>query len=906
MIVTNLAEPDWIMVSCDQPMLGDTVCGVNKLDKHPQNATYAVNWREYCDKGHISSGNYCLYLCWSRYDATVKMLDVPSSAFALNTTYLSQLAKAAGNFLAPIFFPCSWNKIHSFTFNPLKMDFDHTVVAKAPTEGFLLQLSEKNQVHVRSNLFKCSGGYYIDVVLLCDGHADCFSASDEHLCRCNISEKDQSRNCQKFVFGNKHTCSALYIENAKGDCLKFTEASVTVATSQMNFYFLCNQTHRNDVTLSNDLIGDCSNAEDEQELVSLLRFETTAKCRNKNLLPCVDGHSHCFNISLLCTYKLLKFSNLFPCKNGSHLENCVSFQCNTLFKCSKSYCIPWVYLCDMKWDCPSGNDESDICLKMNICEGMFKCKGNTSQFCVHLGTVCDGYEDCLMGDDESLCVISKLACPSGCQCLALAMICVSLTFIGTESYFPYLSVSLVQVSLDVQHLGKFPKIIYFSLIDLGITDICEKLSTKSLASLNIDHNHLSEITQQCFSCQTNLRVLQMSHNQIHSLEKAAFVCLPSQTHTNLSFNSLVSFPIHLLRSARNVKCLSLIGLTFQGIKPQEFKDVCIGEIKTTDYHVCCLNIVQKCNAEKPWYVSCGPLLSQAELPVFVNVSVLLLLLYVSSLVFHCFSEGHRKPYTAFVVAVNSTNSICVIYLCILWVAHFIYKDVFFVNEIVWRPGVMCLVVFNLILCFHILTLSINCLLSLSKLMVVIHPLNSSFKNRRACEEYIVASILPSLTLSFLATLVLKFLKITLPTALCLPLADPSNSIVSIKVMTVFMCVLHTCLSIAILCFYYQTVTKVQKHEAHVATLKSKSADSHISLVVQLLVASFSVVLCWIPANIIYVISTFSSLYPIKLIVWVSIAVVPLNSIVQPVVFMLYHIRQERRAKNAKEAIKGGM
>ncbi len=908
MLLSNLAEPDWITIPCDQQMLADTICTVNQIDKHPKSSSCGLHLDRFCEKGQISFGNLCLYFSWNITNRRMGQ-GIPTKAFPiLNATHLTHLAKAAGKLFSPIYFPenKASDRVHIFTFNHLKIEFVHKIGGEAPTKGFPLQYSQRAKIHADSNVFKCSDGSHIAIIWVCDGSPDCFSASDELFCTCTFVSFDnnQTDNCQKFMDGDTHTCSALYIKDAKGDCLKFTDTSIInfAATSQRNNFFLCNETDRIDATLFNDLIGDCSNAEDEQELVSLLKYGTTAKCRNNIQLPCLDGHSGCFNISDLCTYKLSKYSNLSPCRNGGHLEYCVHFHCNTLFKCPRAYCIPWAYLCDMKWDCPLGNDESDLCSNKNLCEGMFRCKSNVSQFCVHLGTVCDDYNDCPKGDDEFLCVISKLTCPSGCQCLALAMMCASSRFVGTGNDFPHVSVSLVQVSLDMKILKRFPQAIYFALIDLGITDICHQLSTQSLASLNANHNNLLKITHQCFGCQTNLRVLQMSHNQIHSVAATAFVCLPSLTNLNLSFNNLVIFPIDLLRSARSIEHLSLIGLTFYKIELKEVKDAGIREIQTTDYHVCCVDIFVKCKAEKPWYVSCGTLLSQAEFPVFATVSLLLLFVNVSSLVSHYVGEGHRKPYTAFVVAENSTNLICDFYLCILWIAH-LSQDDFFVYEYTWRSGVVCLIVFGLIVCFHLATLSVDCLLSMSKLMVVIHPLNSSFKKRRACQKYIIATILPSITLSILVTLVVKFLKIVLPTTLCLPFADPSNSIILTKVMTVSLCNFHTCLSITILYFHYQTVRNVQKQETHIANFKSKPVDSKKTLVMQLLITSIFMAMCWVPANIIYIYSTFCSLYPIKMTVWVSIAVVPLNSFVQPVVFMLCLIRQKRRAQKAKEVMK---
>ena len=78
-------------------------------------------------------------------------------------------------------------------------------------------------------------------------------------------------------------------------------------------------------------------------------------------------------------------------------------------------------MCDGKWDCPSGKDETEhaSCETDERCIDMFKCK--SSQICIHLGNVCDGLKDCFLGDDESLCELHK--CPSMCKCLALALEC---------------------------------------------------------------------------------------------------------------------------------------------------------------------------------------------------------------------------------------------------------------------------------------------------------------------------------------------------------------------------------------------------------------------------------------------------------------------------------------------------
>ena len=58
------------------------------------------------------------------------------------------------------------------------------------------------------------------------------------------------------------------------------------------------------------------------------------------LLPCTYDHLNCFTITDICFYRLNHFSNLYPCKNGNHIEHCTNFECYQNYKCPGYYCIP--------------------------------------------------------------------------------------------------------------------------------------------------------------------------------------------------------------------------------------------------------------------------------------------------------------------------------------------------------------------------------------------------------------------------------------------------------------------------------------------------------------------------------------------------------------------------------------
>ena len=94
---------------------------------------------------------------------------------------------------------------------------------------------------------------------------------------------------------------------------------------------------------------DCGpEGEDEPILKSLLINKTYSPCAQPHMVPCMEEHPKCYYLREICTYKLDIHYHIIPCRNGGHLEYCKNFECNLMFKCSDSYCIPWPYVCDGK------------------------------------------------------------------------------------------------------------------------------------------------------------------------------------------------------------------------------------------------------------------------------------------------------------------------------------------------------------------------------------------------------------------------------------------------------------------------------------------------------------------------------------------------------------------------------
>ena len=157
----------------------------------------------------------------------------------------------------------------------------------------------------------------------------------------------------------------------------------------------------------------------------------------------------CFNILDVCVYRLDILHNLFPCWSGSHIKQCEHFECNQYFKCPRYYCIPWGYICDGKWDCPYGYDESSIhdCGLNRTCKHMFKCW--YSQLCIHMFDVCNRFEDCPNKDDEAMCELRDVNCPKSCMCLNFAVMCTAVP--RNERFFfnsPFVSYHFVSININ--------------------------------------------------------------------------------------------------------------------------------------------------------------------------------------------------------------------------------------------------------------------------------------------------------------------------------------------------------------------------------------------------------------------------------------------------------------------------
>ena len=191
----------------------------------------------------------------------------------------------------------------------------------------------------------------------------------------------------------------------------FDEVTFSQINDKISNFVRCNNNRKVNNIFTDDLVPDCvTNAENESKLKSLLELENFHSCQMPYEIPCKEGQDKCYNITEVCIYRLNMYNHMIPCRNGAHVQNCAKFECNMMYKCPNSYCLLWSYVCNGVWDCPTGNEEKNICRMTSKCIQMYKCR-KTHHICVRLGNVCDNTYYCPHGDDELLCIFRRVKLP---------------------------------------------------------------------------------------------------------------------------------------------------------------------------------------------------------------------------------------------------------------------------------------------------------------------------------------------------------------------------------------------------------------------------------------------------------------------------------------------------------------
>ena len=378
-----------------------------------------------------------------------------------------------------------------------------------------------------------------------------------------------------------------------------------------------------------------------------------------------------------------------------------------------------------------------------------------------------------------------------------------------------------------------------------------------------------------------LETINLSNNTIQRIHKFAFIYLPKLKVINLAKNNLNEIHGNYLQ---NITFLDIKNNPLLLLRREAFQNTRLDYISSNDYHVCCLiPPLISCDAIKPWYVSCLNLLPNTSTRVLLTtVSFLILLLNILSISLQL-KEKKFLSFRLLIIFINISDLVCSFYLIILLIADFLYQDNFITNEVLWRSSTSCCITFILSLFFSLLSTVSLVFMSLCRCLVVALPLNIKLKDKYVIGKILSFTFITLILFSTFIGLFYKAMNSSIPSTLCLPLIDPSNSNIFIKIITISIGICQILASLLICLSYLFLVAMLRQSKYGIQKSKNTSRSG---VILQLLIVTASNLLCWIPSNTIYLLSLFLSRYPTDILIWTTIAVTPINSIINPIVLIV--------------------
>ena len=383
---------------------------------------------------------------------------------------------------------------------------------------------------------------------------------------------------------------------------------------------------------------------------------------------------------------------------------------------------------------------------------------------------------------------------------------------------------------------------------------------------------LTFITDKIFSKSYLLLYLDLSNNHLQYLAEGSQFEMPALLFLSIKNNSL-----------HEMDAIKITAPKLLVLLPNDFRMCCF----TSD--------VTNCKSQRPWFKTCKSVLKSR--PIHITsycVSVLILLFNGISIILQFIIHNQKiEKNITFCIIIRSVNFSDLSYsipLCILLIADSYYGENYVLNDFHWRSGTLCFIILFMNIIYQFISPCLLLFLSISRLMVVAHPLDSSFKEAHYVGKYLLCIFGIITSVSVVITLIWIALFGIIPTNLCSPFIDPTHSVLFTKIFAWVI----TCLQLHVLIFIMVTYYLIVKHlkESQKSLKESRSKPhSNTAAIIQFIVMITSNALCWIPSGVLYSFENYFVPYPLELIFWQTILIVPINGIVNPFIFIVTTFRK---------------
>ncbi len=510
-------------------------------------------------------------------------------------------------------------------------------------------------------------------------------------------------------------------------------------------------------------------------------------------------------------------------------------------------------------------------------------------------SICDtfGMSNCPYLDDEMYCLYP--ACPSDCNCVLFTIACHENTTIqfqfspsAGELYLVVFISNRKGVSFT-DFIRHFKNALLFSLRNNGIIKICveNKDHQTNITFLDFSRNLINRLSTNCFENMNNMNFLiflNISHNKISEIEGFVFKQLYSLLSLDLSSNQIQLLKENSFYGLRELKELNLMGNALVKISLKSLAGSNILVITTSSDKLCCLR-VRKCTSlqSSSSNLCIWKLLDTKIMSAMLVISLVGFCLGISVIVLNILNPlelgGHN--YRASVIDITLSDLVCCIGLIILASADFYFNNMYFEYEYLWRQSFICFFCVSLFISHALMScLSIN-FLAFSRFHITKYPLESKFKDddySKFVDRSLLGITTSSISLATIITLLYWILAGEMPTGLCMIYESDRESILSV-IITCCILFLNIFSMFSIPLIYYNSYILMKESGSEVLGEHNTKESGTLKQFILCFLNHIS----WLPNTIVLLISISVVKYPRTLMAWFAALILPLHSIISPIV-----------------------